>query len=88
MNTTSNSEDQPIESTVDRLAQQAHETVDKVAHSTKGAAENLSERGYELKGQQEEWLSTVSDYVQDNPITALGIAAAGGFLLSRVLSGR
>jgi hypothetical protein len=28
------------------------------------------------------------DYVRDNPVTSLGIAVAGGFLLSRLLSCR
>lgn len=76
------------ESKVDHMAHQAHETVDRVAEAANQAAERMNERRSEMKGQQEEWLSTVSNYVQDNPLTSLGIAAAGGYLLSRILSGR
>lgn len=83
-----NTETDTTESTVDHMASQAHETVDRVAQAANQAAERMSERRSEMKGQQEEWMSTVSNYVQDNPITSLGIAAAGGYLLSRILSGR
>jgi ElaB/YqjD/DUF883 family membrane-anchored ribosome-binding protein len=74
--------------TIDTAAQSAHETVDKIANATTQAAEALGEKGKQLKNAEKQLLENCRSYVQDNPITSLGIAVAAGFLLSRVLSGR
>jgi len=74
--------------TVDKAANSAHEAVDKIASATNQASEALSEKANQLKNTEEQWVENCRTYVRDNPITSLGIAAAAGFLLSRVLSGR
>jgi len=74
--------------TVDKAAKSAHEAVDKIASATNQASEALSEKGTQLKNTEQQWVENCRVYVRDNPITSLGIAAAAGFLLSRVLSGR
>ena len=74
--------------TIDTAAQSAHEAVDKIASATNQAAEALGEKGEQLKNAEQQLMASCRGYVQDNPITSLGIAVAAGFLLSRVLSGR
>ncbi|MEX1221350.1 MAG: DUF883 domain-containing protein [Idiomarina sp.] len=76
------------EEAVNKSANKAHDTIDKVADAAKQASDNLGEKGHDLKETQEKWLASASDYVKANPVKALGIAAAGGYLLSRVFSGR
>lgn len=74
--------------TIDKASQSAHEAVDKIASATNQAAEALGEKGEQLKNAEQKLMESCRGYVQENPITSLGIAVAAGFLLSRVLSGR
>lgn len=73
--------------TIDKAANSAHETIDKVANATHEAAEALGEKGEQIKNAEQQLMESYLRYVHDNPITSLGIAAAAGFLLSRVLNG-
>jgi ElaB/YqjD/DUF883 family membrane-anchored ribosome-binding protein len=73
---------------VERAAEGAHETVDKIADATHKAADAIGEKGAQLQGLQEEWLENAREYINKNPVKSVGIAIAGGFLLSRLLSGR
>jgi ElaB/YqjD/DUF883 family membrane-anchored ribosome-binding protein len=73
---------------VERVADGAHETVDKVADATHHATDAISEKAAQLQDLQEEWLENAREYINKNPVKSVGIAIAGGFLLSRLLSGR
>jgi ElaB protein len=73
---------------VDRIASGAHQAVDKVASAADHAAETLGMKGEQLKDAQVRMMEQCRGYVRDNPVTALGIAIAAGFLLSRLLSSR
>lgn len=79
-----NGENAPVE----RVADGAHETVDKIADATHQAADAIGEKGAQLQDLQEEWLENAREYIHKNPVQSVGIAIAGGFLLSRLLSGR
>ena len=72
------------ESNVDRLSQSAHEAVDKAASVASTYAERFSSKGDELMQMQEDWMTTARDYVRDNPLQALGIALAAGYLLHMI----
>jgi len=74
--------------TIDKASHSSHEAVDKITNATNQAAEALGEKGEQLKNAEQQLMESCRGYVQDNPITSLGIAVAAGFLLSRVLSGR
>lgn len=76
------------EEAVDKSAHKAHDTIDKVADAAKRTSDTLGEKGHDLKEAQEKWLASATDYVKANPVKALGIAAAGGYLLSRLFSDR
>ncbi len=72
------------ESNVDRLSQSAHDAVDKAASMASSYAERFSTKGEELMQMQEDWVSTARDYVRENPLQALGIAVAAGYLLHMI----
>ncbi|MDO8843090.1 MAG: DUF883 C-terminal domain-containing protein [Methylicorpusculum sp.] len=74
--------------TIKNAANSAHETVDKIANATNQAAEALGEKGEQLKNCEQQLVENCRSYVHENPLTALGIAAAAGFVLSRLLSRR
>lgn len=79
--------------TTDRLSEHAHESVDKTAgtaakaeerhrHETEDAQARVSDMGQKGKRRSEEALHSVSHFVEENPLTSLGIAFAAGALLS------
>lgn len=74
--------------TIANASNSAHEVVDKIANATSQAAEALGEKEDQLKSAEQRVMNQCRGYIRDNPITSLGIAAAAGFLLSRLLSGR
>jgi ElaB protein len=73
---------------VDRDAFGAHQAVDKIADAAASAAQSLGVKGQQLKSGQALALDKCRGYIRANPLAALGIAAAGGYLLSRLFSSR
>src|SRR5215468_5678548 len=69
--------------TVDRIAAGAHQMVDRVAAAADSAAQRLSVKSDDLAVAKERWMQSCGAYVKENPLMALGIAAAVGFLISR-----
>jgi ElaB/YqjD/DUF883 family membrane-anchored ribosome-binding protein len=63
---------------VQRMAQKAHEAVDKLEQTVSSGSEKMT-------GWQEEYGGIVREQVKDNPLTAIGIAFAAGILFSRIL---
>jgi ElaB/YqjD/DUF883 family membrane-anchored ribosome-binding protein len=72
------------ETNVDRLTQSAHDAVDKAASVASTYAERFSSKGEQLMQMQEDWVATARDYVRENPLQALGIAVAAGYLLHMI----
>jgi ElaB/YqjD/DUF883 family membrane-anchored ribosome-binding protein len=70
---------------IDRVAAMAHQAVDKAAGAAAPTADWLTERGQRLNATQEKLVAGASNYVSANPLKALGIALAAGFLLSRFI---
>lgn len=73
---------------VDRIASSAHSAVDSIAEAAYNAADSLGAKGGNLKEMQTRLMEDCNNYVRENPMTSLGIAAAAGFLLSRMISSR
>jgi ElaB/YqjD/DUF883 family membrane-anchored ribosome-binding protein len=71
--------------TADKVSKSAHEAYDKIASAASQAAEALSEKGEQLKKTERQLMKNCRDYIGDNPIMSVTIAAAVGFLLSRLL---
>ncbi len=73
---------------VDRLASGAHHAVDRIADAAGQAVETLGVKSEQLRDTQARLAEAGRNYVRDNPIMALGIAIAAGFVLSRIFSSR
>ena len=65
-------------SVVQRVAQKAHEAVDKLEQSVNSGSEKVT-------GWQEEYGGQAREQIKANPLTAVGIAFAAGILFSRVI---
>ena len=74
--------------TTDKLSKSAHEAYDKISDATSQAKEALGEKGEQLMKTEQRLMKNCRGFIRDNPMTSVGIAAATGFLLSRLLSGR
>jgi ElaB/YqjD/DUF883 family membrane-anchored ribosome-binding protein len=74
--------------TVDRLSQSAHDAVDRAASAASAYAERFGEKGEELMQMPQDWLDTARDYVRENPLQAVGMAVAAGYLLSILMRSR
>jgi len=71
---------------VDRIASGVHVAVDKVAGAAGQAAETLGVKGTQFKNAQGRALEECRGFVRDNPVKAVAVGVAAGFLLSRLLS--
>jgi ElaB/YqjD/DUF883 family membrane-anchored ribosome-binding protein len=71
--------------TVDRLVTGAHQAVDKLAGVASQATQQFGEKSEQMKDMQQKLAEDCRLYVREKPVTALAIAAAAGFLLSRLL---
>lgn len=87
----------PDAGTVERVAQSAHEAIDRFAAkagpaveklrtSASGAADTLQGRADRFVEMEDHWVETTRSYVRENPLTALGIAVVAGLVLSRLSS--
>ncbi len=82
--------------TTERLADVAHDVVDKAAARTADVeraarhnAERAREKAYETASTAQQTsqtaMRTVTEYTQQNPLSALGTAFAAGIMLSALL---
>jgi ElaB/YqjD/DUF883 family membrane-anchored ribosome-binding protein len=85
-----------VNSTMDRLASIAHETIDRVTpaanhaeHDARGAATRAADRAKVLQDQAaaavEDRVRKTRAYAQSNPLVTAGIAFAVGALLSTLI---
>jgi ElaB/YqjD/DUF883 family membrane-anchored ribosome-binding protein len=77
-----------MKTTTDQACDFAHDTVDKIVNATHQAAEALDEKSEQFIDAEQQIVKNCRSYIKENPLTSVGIAVAGGFLLSRLLSGR
>lgn len=73
---------QPV---VDRLASNAHEAVDRMSSTAASAAEGIDSRIDDLDSTRERLTDQCRDYIEENPLKAVGIALAAGFILAKLL---
>lgn len=76
------------ETHVDRLAQSAHDAVDRAASAASSVYDRVSDKGEELMQMPEDWLDAARDYVRERPLQAIGMAVAAGYLLSVLMRSR
>ncbi|MEX1198560.1 MAG: hypothetical protein WEB57_11960 [Pseudohongiellaceae bacterium] len=79
--------------TTDSLSERAHESVDQIARTAgkggkrirdeaAGAEARARQVGRNARDRSDEALHSISVFVQDNPVTSLGVAFTAGALLS------
>jgi ElaB/YqjD/DUF883 family membrane-anchored ribosome-binding protein len=66
------------------LASRVHSTVDRAAALAHSAADQVSTKTGEWIHTQDRLLAGTREYIREQPMMALGIALAVGFLLSRI----
>ncbi|MEO6625391.1 MAG: hypothetical protein ABIN37_11235 [Burkholderiaceae bacterium] len=73
---------------VNQLAASAHHATDRVASAANHAVGTLRGASAQLRNVPGRLTDGCSTYVQEKPMTSLGIALAGGFLLAMLLRTR
>ena len=74
-----------VHQAVDRMAEKAVPTAERVKSSVSGAAEAVQSKADHLGEMQEEWLTACRDCVRDHPLKSVGLAVVAGMVLSRIL---
>jgi len=69
---------------IEGMASRAHDTVDRTAAAAGAVADKLSAAGEQAGAYGTRVYNSGITYVRENPLTAVAIAAAVGYLLSRV----
>jgi ElaB/YqjD/DUF883 family membrane-anchored ribosome-binding protein len=85
---TSTTGTQGTEKSFDRMGQTAHQYVDRAAEVAGSMAERFGETSEQLLAMKDTWVETTREYVKENPIQAVGIAVAAGYLLSMIMRSR
>lgn len=70
--------------TMDRLSSTAQDAMSRVSAAASSAAERWDTTSRELMEAKDEYVETARGYIKEHPFTAIGIALAAGFLLSRL----
>lgn len=73
---------------IGNVSQRAHQAIDKATDAAGRTAKWLGQKQQSLKESQQKLMQDTSAYVSANPLKAVGIAAAAGLVLSRLLFGR
>jgi ElaB/YqjD/DUF883 family membrane-anchored ribosome-binding protein len=76
---------------IERTGDRAHKVVDRATDAATSVAERLgehvdtlAEKRDELMEMPQEWFESARDYVKENPLAAIGFAAAAGYLLHMI----
>ena len=70
---------------LNKATTRAHVALDKVVDAAAPAAQWLEEHGEALTNGTEKLLGRTRKYVSANPLQALGLALATGYLISRII---
>jgi ElaB/YqjD/DUF883 family membrane-anchored ribosome-binding protein len=73
---------------IDRLADSAHGAIDRASQTASQVAERFGDKSEELLAMKEDYVEAARDYVKENPLMALGIALAAGYLFGKITSWR
>lgn len=97
--TPSASNGEKLDQKVDRAADQVHNRIDQASDAARPAVDKLAGKAHnmvdKLEAKSEKWIDAeeemmgeIQAYVRQHPLQSIGIAVAGGFLLSRIISSR
>jgi len=72
---------------MEALGESASEAMDRASQTASQLAERWGMKSEELLAMKDEYFEAAREYVKQNPLAAVGIAVAAGFLLGK-LTGR
>jgi ElaB/YqjD/DUF883 family membrane-anchored ribosome-binding protein len=64
------------------------QAMDKLSDTARQAAERFGEKGEEWLAMKDDYVEQAREYVKENPMMALGIALAAGYLFGKITSWR
>ena len=70
--------------TIDKLAEKAGPTVQRLADSVQGANESLHQRADHVREMGDEWVESLRGTVREHPLAAVATALAVGVLIARL----
>ena len=70
---------------MDRLADTARRGVDTATESAKAGLDWASDQAEALRDKNAAWVNAMTDTVTARPMMAIGVAAAVGYLLGRIM---
>ena len=73
---------------IDKLSESAHSAIDRASQTAAQVAERFGEQGEALLAMKDDYLEQAREYVKENPIMAVGIALAAGYLFGKITSWR
>jgi ElaB/YqjD/DUF883 family membrane-anchored ribosome-binding protein len=76
---------QTASSGMDKVADTARRSVDTAAESAKAGLDWASEQAESLRDKNAAWVNAMTDTVTARPMMAIGVAAAVGYLLGRIM---
>lgn len=71
---------------INAAAEAAHPTIDRVAAAAHHAVDSADEAADNAGAKGKEFYASGVDYMRDHPLFTIGVAVAGGYLLSRLLA--
>lgn len=73
---------------VDRVVGAAGPAIEKLRGSASSAGEAMKAKADQFGAMEEQWIASARNYVRENPLAAVAIAAAVGLLIGKVTGGR
>lgn len=73
---------------VDRVVGAAGPALEKLRGSASSAGEAMKAKADQFGAMEEQWISSARNYVRENPLAAVAIAAAVGLIIGKVTGGR
>lgn len=73
---------------LERASSTAHDAIDRATQTASQYAERFGEKAEEWLEMKDTWVEGTREYVRENPIAALGIAVAAGYVLSMLMRSR
>jgi ElaB/YqjD/DUF883 family membrane-anchored ribosome-binding protein len=75
-------------SAVDRVVGAAGPALEKLRGSASSAGEAMKAKADQFGAMEEQWIASARNYVRENPLAAVAIAAAVGLIIGKVTGGR
>jgi ElaB/YqjD/DUF883 family membrane-anchored ribosome-binding protein len=70
---------------VDKMTDTARRSVDTAADTAKAGLDWAADKASQLRERNEAWVNALTDTVTQRPLVAIGVAAAIGYMLGRLM---